>query len=226
MDDRAVGRAAFLGVVGAGLAGLFLGRDATQLVGRIIPDQVGALVPTSGWRIYTIGSSIPRIDPASYRLEIAGAVERPVAYTLADLRGLSAAEQVSDFHCVTGWSVDGVRWRGVRFVDLLAGARPRRDARALRFVSDEVPYDDTLTLRQALLPDAMLAYEMDGKPLSAPHGAPVRVVIPQMYGYKNVKWVTRIELQTTEDHVGYWEQRGYDKDAWVGRSNDGGGSVY
>jgi DMSO/TMAO reductase YedYZ molybdopterin-dependent catalytic subunit len=64
----------------------------------------------------------------------------------------------------------------------------------------------------------MLAYEMDGKPLERVHGAPVRVVIPEMYGYKNVKWVERITLRAT-DEPGYWEQRGYDEDAWVGRSN-------
>ena len=219
MDDRTIGRAGFLGVVGLGVAGLFLARDATELLGRIVPDRVAALAPASGWRIYTIGSSLPRIDPATYRLEIAGAVERPVTYTLADLRSLRRATQVSDFHCVTGWSVHDVRWAGVRFRDLLAEARPLPSARALRFVSAEVPYDDTLTLGQAYAADAMLALDMDGKPLSRPHGAPVRVVMPQMYGYKNVKWVTRIEVQKTLDHVGYWEQRGYDEDAWVGGSN-------
>jgi DMSO/TMAO reductase YedYZ molybdopterin-dependent catalytic subunit len=219
MHDRMLGRTAFLGVVGAGLAGLFLGRDAMRLAGRVVPDSVEAIVPTSGWRIYTIGSSIPRVDAAAYRLTIDGAVERPVAYTLADLRALPRVEQVSDFHCVTGWSVDDVRWAGVRFRDLLAGAGIRPDARALRFVSDEVPYDDTLTLSQALAPDALLALDMDGAPLTEPHGFPVRVVMPRMYGYKNVKWVTRIEVQTTLDHVGYWEQRGYDEDAWVGASN-------
>ena len=225
MDERVIGRAAFLGVVGAGVAGLFYGRDATRLLGRALPDRVEAIIPTSGWRIYTIGDSIPRLDPEAYRLTIAGAVERPVTYTLADLRALPAAEQVSDFHCVTGWSVDGVRWRGVRFADLLARASPRKDAGTLRFVSDEIPYDDTLTLDQALSPDAMLALEMDGKPLSAAHGFPARVVMPRMYGYKNVKWVTRIELETNYDRLGYWEQRGYDKDAWVGRSN-GAASLY
>ena len=219
MHDRTIGRAAFLGVIGAGIAGLFLGRDAMRLAGRLVPDRVEAFVPTSGWRIYTIGSSIPRIDPAAYRLTIAGAVERPVTYTLDDLRRLPRAEQVSDFHCVTGWSVYDVRWGGVRFQDLLAGARPRPDARALRFVSDEVPYDDTLSLPQAFARDALLALDMDGAPLSAPHGYPARVVMPRMYGYKSVKWVTRIEVQTHLDHVGYWEQRGYDEDAWVGSSN-------
>ena len=89
---------------------------------------------------------------------------------------------------------------------------------SLRFVSAEVPYQDSLTLEQALLPDVMLAYEMDGKPLSRPHGAPVRLVMPEMYGYKSVKWVNRIELGTTMQ-LGYWEQNGYDVDAWLGRSN-------
>jgi Oxidoreductase molybdopterin binding domain len=78
------------------------GADATELLARIVPDRVAALAPSSGWRIYTIGSSLPGLDPATYRLEIAGAVERPVTYTLADLRGLPRATQVSDFHCVTG----------------------------------------------------------------------------------------------------------------------------
>jgi len=111
-----------------------------------------------------------------------------------------------------------VRWAGVRFRDLLAGARLRPNAKGLTFVSAERPYVDTLSLSQAELRDAMLAYEMDGKPLRREHGAPARVVIPEMYGYKNVKWVERIVVG---DHVepGYWEQRGYDVDAWVGRSN-------
>ena len=89
----------------------------------------------------------------------------------------------------------------------------------LTFISAEKPYVDTLTLRQAELHDAMLAYEMDGKPLAREHGAPVRVVIPEMYGYKNVKWVEQITV-TGRVEPGYWEQRGYDVDAWVGRSNN------
>lgn len=219
MDDRTLGRAAFLGLVGAGAAGLFVARDVTGLLGRLVPDRLEALAPSSGWRIYSIGSSLPRLDPAAYRLTIAGAVARPVTYTLADLRSLPQVSQVSDFHCVTGWSVYDVQWRGVRFRELLAEAGLRRDARALRFVSAEVPYDDTLTVPQAFAPDALLALELDGEPLSVPHGFPARVVMPRMYGYKSVKWVSRIEVQPHLDHVGYWEQRGYDEDAWTGSSN-------
>ena len=125
---------------------------------------------------------------------------------------------MSTFHCVTGWTVNGVRWGGVRFRDLLALAQPLPQAHAAHFVSAEVPYDDYLALNQASLPDAMLAYQMDGGPLPQEHGAPVRVVIPDMYGYKNVKWVKQITL-VPKPGAGYWEQRGYDVNAWVGHSN-------
>ncbi len=125
---------------------------------------------------------------------------------------------MSDFHCVTGWSVSNVRWAGVRFSELLALAQPLPGAQAIRFVSAEQPYDDSLTLEQARLHDVLLAYEMDGKPLSRPHGSPVRVVIPEMYGYKGVKWLQRMEL-VADQPTGYWEGLGYDQNAWVGRSN-------
>jgi len=217
MDDRVIGRAAFLGILGAGMAGLVWGRQFAELVGRLVPDAVAEILPTKGWRIFTI-RGVPRIDPALYRLRVDGLVERPVSLSLDDLRSLPRAEQVSDFHCVTGWSVKNVHWAGIRFADLLAEAEPRPEARWLRFVSEEAPYVDTLSFEQALLPDVMLALDMDGKPLTRPHGFPARVVMPRMYGYKSVKWVTRIEVR--RDFVpGYWETHGYDSDAWIGKSN-------
>ena len=101
---------------------------------------------------------------------------------------------------------------------MIGQAGPHRDAHALEFVSAEQPYVDSLTLEQAGLHDVMLAYEMDGKPLPREHGAPLRLVIPEMYGYKNVKWLNGINLVPKAED-GYWEQLGYDRDAWVGRSN-------
>jgi DMSO/TMAO reductase YedYZ molybdopterin-dependent catalytic subunit len=175
-------------------------------------------VPTSGWRIYTIASSMPDLDPTTYRLRVDGLVNAPSSFSLADLKAMPRAEQVSDFHCVTGWSVSNVRWAGVRLGHVLERAGARTGIGGLRFVSAEKPYEDSLTLRQALLPDVMLAYEMDGGPLSRPHGAPVRLVMPEMYGYKSVKWVEQIEL-VTAPQAGFWEQHGYDADAWIGRSN-------
>ena len=102
-----------------------------------------------------------------------------------------------------------------------AGRSAEERAHALRFISAERPYEDSLTLGQASLADAMLAYEMDGRPLEREHGAPARVVIPEMYGYKNVKWVERIEV-VAKAVDGFWERLGYDRNAWVGHSNGRG----
>jgi DMSO/TMAO reductase YedYZ molybdopterin-dependent catalytic subunit len=219
-DEQRLGRAAFLGVTAVGLSSLLWGRSAWDAASGLLPSGVGAVLPqpTSGWRIYTVAATMPRIDPAEYRLRVDGLVQQPVSLTLADLRALPVAEQVSDFHCVTGWSVDDVRWTGVRIRDVLASAGPLPSAGALAFVSAERPYVDSLTLDQALLPDVMLAWEMDARPLPRPHGGPLRLVMPAMYGYKSVKWVERVVV-TREPVVGYWEERGYDRDAWVGRSN-------
>jgi len=220
---RRVGRAGFIGIVGAGVATLFYGRAISHVTSRVtnpVSDATGLtrLIPSGGWRIYTVADTMPSFDPSTWRLRIDGLVQRPVELSYHQLLALPKAEQVSTFHCVTGWIVNGVRWGGVRFHDLLAEARPLPRAHALHFVSAEKPYDDYLTLQQVGLSQVMLAYEMDGKPLAREHGAPVRVVIPEMYGYKNVKWVERIEL-VGRPGAGYWEQRGYDADAWVGRSN-------
>jgi DMSO/TMAO reductase YedYZ molybdopterin-dependent catalytic subunit len=220
---RRLGRAGFIGVVGAGIATLFYGKAISRVTSRVtnpISDATGLtrLVPSSGWRIYTIADSMPTFDRASWRLRIDGLVENRMELSYDELLALPKAEQVSTFHCVTGWTVKNVHWGGVRFHDLLAEARPLPQARALHFISAEKPYDDYLDTRQVRLPEVMLAYELDGKPLPREHGAPVRVVIPEMYGYKNVKWVERIEL-VARPGSGYWEQRGYDVNAWVGRSN-------
>ena len=110
----------------------------------------GALPFGKGWRIYAVNPPYPTFDPATWRLRIDGLVERPQTLTYDELLALPQAAQTSDFHCVTGWSVDDVRWRGVRFDDLLAAARAAARRPRAAFVSAEEPYVDTLTLAQAL----------------------------------------------------------------------------
>jgi DMSO/TMAO reductase YedYZ molybdopterin-dependent catalytic subunit len=220
-EPRPYGRRAFLALLAGGVSSLAWAGPAAGIFSPVtsqFSQLLGNLIPVGGWRIYTISGSMPLFDERVWRLQIDGLVERPVSLTYAQLLALPRATQVTDFHCVTGWSVPNVNWAGVRIADLLALARPKAAAKAIRFVSLENPYQDSLTLGQALQPDVMLAYELDGKQLSRPHGAPVRVVIPEMYGYKGVKWLTRMELV---DHqpTGYWEGLGYDQNAWVGRSN-------
>src|SRR3954466_15317345 len=171
-EPRRYGRGLFLATVAGGVSSLFWGKAAWDHVAGVVSPVAGALapiLPTGGWRIYTISGQIPKFDPASWRLKIGGLVEHPVSLAYDELRALPRVEQVSDFHCVTGWSVNNVRWGGVRIHDVLAAAKPRSSAQALEFVSMEVPYTDYLTAKQASLRDAMLAYEMDGKPLPQEH---------------------------------------------------------
>jgi DMSO/TMAO reductase YedYZ molybdopterin-dependent catalytic subunit len=219
-EPKRYGRGLFLATVAGGLTSLAWGRPVWSRVSSALApaENLIPLTPKDGWRIYTVAPTMPTFDPKTWRLQVGGLVENEVTLDYAQLRALPRAHQVSDFHCVTGWSVHDVRWQGVRITDLFAQAKPLPQAGALQFVSAEEPYFDYLTMEQALLHDVMLAYSMDGKPLPREHGAPLRLVIPEMYGYKGVKWVKQINLvEHAED--GYWELLGYDRDAWVGRSN-------
>jgi DMSO/TMAO reductase YedYZ molybdopterin-dependent catalytic subunit len=218
---RRYGRGVFLATVAGGLSSLVWGKavwgHASGVVSPIA-ESLAPILPSKGWRIYTVSGNLPRFDRATWRLSVSGLVGNPLELSYDELRSLPRVEQVATFHCVTGWTVENVRWAGVRIQDVLAEAVPSGRAHALRFVSAEDPYVDYLTLQQAELHDVLLAYEMGGNPLSRAHGAPLRLVIPEMYGYKNVKWLKGIELVPAAG-AGYWEKLGYDRDAWVGRSN-------
>ena len=221
--ERKIGRGVFLATVLGGVSSLAWGKSVWGHVSGALggAEALVPLVPTKGWRIYTVASTMPTFDPASWNLAVGGLVEQPVSFGYEQLKGLPRTAQVSDFHCVTGWSVSHVHWAGVRLSDLLARVGPLPEAHGVQFVSAERPYVDSLTLKQARLHDVLLAYEMDGRPLPREHGAPLRLVIPEMYGYKNVKWVSEINLVPKAEQ-GYWELLGYDQDAWVGRSNGHG----
>jgi DMSO/TMAO reductase YedYZ molybdopterin-dependent catalytic subunit len=124
-----------------------------------------------------------------------------------------------DFQCVTGWRVHDVMWRGVKLSTILDQAGVQPDARAVRFFSFDGTYTESLTLEQARRDDVLVAYQLEGDDLSDAHGGPVRLYVAPMYGYKSIKWLDGIEL-TRKVVPGYWQQYGYDVDAWVGRSND------
>ncbi len=219
-EPRRYGRGLFLATVLGGLSSLAWGKPVWDRISHAIApaEALVPLLPSGGWRIYTVSGSMPVFDPATWRLEVGGLVERPLSLSYDEFRALPHVHEVSTFHCVTGWTVRNVHWGGVRLGELFARARPRPEAHALELVSLEQPYTDYVTLAQALLPDVLLADEMDGKPLPREHGAPLRLVIPDMYGYKNVKWLGRLNL-LPQERDGYWEALGYDRDAWVGRSN-------
>jgi DMSO/TMAO reductase YedYZ molybdopterin-dependent catalytic subunit len=140
----------------------------------------------------------PRV-PASPTLRIGGDVDQPFELAVSELASsLPRDEQVSDLHCVTTWSKLALRWGGVRLRDVyeqLVVPRARLHASCRYLVISGLDgYRISLSLEDALQPDVMLAERLDGRPLPLEHGAPLRLVAPQHYGYKSVKHVTAIEL--------------------------------
>jgi DMSO/TMAO reductase YedYZ molybdopterin-dependent catalytic subunit len=143
-----------------------------------------------------------------------GLVRRPLSFTYRQLLGLPSARQTCDFQCIEGWSVDDVPWEGIQLRTLLRMARPLADARFVTFHCLGDMYEESLTLEQAELPHALLAYCMYGHPLPPERGSPLRLVFPRMLGYKGAKWVTRVEFRAGRDR-GYWESFGAPLDPWV-----------
>ncbi len=149
----------------------------------------------------------PSVNLEEWRLTVTGLVERELSLSYRELRSLEQVEIVRDFHCVTGWSVREVRWRGVRIARLaeMAGVRP--EARWVRFVSLD-GYDTSVPLEDALVEDAIVALEVNGRPLPEEMGFPARPIIPHLYAWKSAKWLTRVEF-TKGYPGGFWEDRGY-----------------
>lgn len=166
------------------------------------------------FRIYNVARSMPHFDPYTWRLEVNGLVRRELSLTWEQVIELPRDVWVRDFHCVSGWSVRNVTWEGIPLSALLdlAGVLPQ--ATHVKFYSYDGVYTDALTLEQARLDDTFLAMLKDGKLLTDPEGAPLRLIMPRMFAYKSVKWVTRIEL-IDQPHMGFWERLGYAEDAWI-----------
>lgn len=165
------------------------------------------------FRVYTV-TPIPEFTNDNWSFTIDGLVDQSFKWNWEQFVALKREVQVSDFHCVTGWSVYKNTWEGIKLKDLLSQAGVKPSAKTVKFYSGDGVYTDTLTLEQADLDDVMVAVMHDGKPIPSDLGGPARLIVPKMYAYKSVKLLTRIELIEGE-HTGYWEQRGYSNDAWV-----------
>lgn len=218
-EGTPIGRRVVLGMLGLGAIGIAFGKSIQDALARTLSPNVAALLPSGGrFRIYTVTGFLPRKAPADYRFSLTGLVDRPLDLGFDELLAMAPTALTRDFQCVTGWRVADVAWRGVKLGDLLDTAGVRDGATALRLFSFDGVYTESLTLEQARRDDVLVVYEMEGKPVSRAHGGPVRLLMAPMYGYKSIKWLDRVEV-VDEVVPGYWEERGYDIDAWVGASN-------
>ncbi|MFJ5778353.1 molybdopterin-dependent oxidoreductase [Streptomyces sp. NPDC093094] len=221
-----MGRRVFLGTLGLGALGVVaappLQRTLEAFLGGVAdkdPTGLTDLLPNGGgFRYYSVASSVPRRSSRDYRLTVDGLVDRPATYTLSDLRAMPPTRLVRDVQCVTGWRVPETLFEGVRLSRLLDAARVRPEARAVRFTCFDGTYSESLTLAQARRADVLVALRMAGEDLGHAHGGPARLYVAPMYFYKSAKWLSGITV-TDRVRPGYWEELGYDVDAWVGRSN-------
>jgi DMSO/TMAO reductase YedYZ molybdopterin-dependent catalytic subunit len=150
----------------------------------------------------------------SWRLTVDGMVENPRTFTWEELIGLTRQDQVTDFHCVEGWSVYDVPWNGVHLSTIFEVVRPRPEATYVAFHTIDGRYNESLPRTVALEPRTLLAYGIHGNTLPLAHGFPARVVVPRLLAYKSAKYVDRIEL-TDRPLIGFWVAAGYPYDAEV-----------
>ena len=178
---------------------------------RIPPNAklAGAAFPS-----YFISDTVPVWDTAArgaWRLQIDGAVRRPVSLSLDDLVRMRGVTQRVNHYCVEGWNARAA-FRGVRLSALAALVQPTADARYVDFQSFDQDYHESWDMESAMHPQTIVVYGRDGHYLNPLRGAPARVHCPAKLGYKNTKYLTRIVFLPSRNG-GYWSDKGYE---WYG----------
>lgn len=156
---------------------------------------------------------------SDWKITIHGLVSKPTVFSLAAIEEMPARTQITRHDCVEGWSAIG-KWTGVPLGDLMHKVEPLPHAKYAVFHCADVdyqgiPYYESMALQDVFHPQTILAYELNGKPLDVPHGAPLRLRFERQLGYKHAKYVTRIELVQSLTGIGggkggYWEDQGYE----------------
>ena len=231
---RLGGATAAITVVGAGLGSLLNTRDDGGPLDALpgsdaalppgLPNADDPLQPAPGTRPeYTpladhyridISALPPRIDGAVYALPITGLVDRPLELTLDDIAAYEPVDQFVTLSCISnpigGDLIGTTRWTGVPMRRILADAGPQEGARYLRIYGAD-GFDETVDIASITAdPRIMLTYAWDGQPLTQEHGFPLRIYIPNVYGMKQPKWITRIDV-VADYEDGYWVRRGWDE---------------
>jgi DMSO/TMAO reductase YedYZ molybdopterin-dependent catalytic subunit len=170
------------------------------------------ITPTNDFYVVSKNAFDPQLDRRSWKLEIGGMVDNPISLTYEDVTELPSVDQYATLACISnevgGDLIGNALWRGVRLKDLLKQAGLRQGIVDIVLTARD-GYTDSIPLERAIADGAMLAYAMNGEPLTREHGFPLRLIVPGIYGMKNVKWITRIEA-VDFDYKGYWQRRGWD----------------
>lgn len=176
-----------------------------------VPVLSPEITPTGNFYITTKNLNDPDVNAAQWSLTIKGLVENPQTFTLDQIKAMPQIKVIHTLACISnpvgGNLIGNGRWTGVRVADLMKAVRPKAGvADVILRAADE--YSDSVPLSALMNQDAMLVYEMNGAPLTAKHGFPARLLIPGIFGMKNLKWVTSIE-PVNYDYKGFWQSQGW-----------------
>lgn len=179
--------------------------------------KVKEITPNDEFYITSYSDRVPEIDPKAFRLRVGGKVEKPYELSLTEIALRRDKKEFVTLECIGnpigGDAIGNALWEGVTLKKILGSAVPEKGIVKVAFHAED-GYYDSIPYELALSEDVFLAYRMNGEPLPKQHGYPVRVIVPGIYGMKNVKWISRIEL-VDRDFKGYWEKRGWSDEAVI-----------
>ncbi len=213
------GALAAVGVLGAAVA-----RVANRpVVGTTARGEISPPI-TPNEDFYVISKNFVDPDPNrgdDWYVTVDGLVNEERRFTRADLEAMAAPAFVSTLTCISnpvgGPLIGTAEWVGAPLASVLRAAGVKEGAVKVVFEAED-DYTDSITIDRALQPEPMLVWQMNGVPLPRLHGTPVRVIVPGIYGMKNVKWLERITV-SNEDYQGFWQQRGWTDPAIVKTSS-------
>jgi DMSO/TMAO reductase YedYZ molybdopterin-dependent catalytic subunit len=183
---------------------------------RMLASFVASEVTANG-RFYRVDVNVtpPAVDVDTWKLSLHGLVNYPLSVSYAELKAMQSVDQYNTLECVSnvvgGDLISNGLWKGVRLKDLFEKAQVKPGAVYVVFTCSD-GYDVGIPMERALLDGTLLVYEMNGLPLPAEHGRPLRAIVPGLYGMMNAKWVTDIQV-VDKVHQGFWQRRGWTNDA-------------
>ncbi len=184
----------------------------------VIPGHTPEITATEDFYNVDINIVKPVVDHAGWKLKIHGLVETPYELSYQQLQDdFEVVEMAHTLTCISndvgGDLISTAIWRGVRLRDVLERAKLREGIVDIVFRGEE-GYSDSIPLDEALQDDTLVVFGMNGEALNTKHGFPARIIVPNIYGMKNVKWLTEIEAVNV-DYQGYWMVRGWSDEAVV-----------
>ena len=191
----------------------------STLAARVEPVPGTRPELTSNDQFYRIDidTSPPEINGETWRLEFTGLVDKPLSFSLADLKSRRAVSQAITLECISnavgGDLISTSIWTGVPLRDLIAEVGLKPGVQEIAISSADGFYE-SVPVAQAMDERIVLVYQMNGQPLPVEHGFPLRIYIPNHYGMKQPKWITRLEAIVREG-TGYWVDRGWSVTAYV-----------